>query len=481
MPEFRPELLAEYSREACSVVGCTKTSVLFLEVMVAEETIARPAQGPKIRTGMTKNPGLPDRIEAFDSGVAAGFLRRNEAKMDTQQEVKTDKLGETVAIPSSSCCGHLVVHLRDPGKPHNSPEINQMTTKRDRSLVTELSGRCGLAGDIKGVDGVEAGDPFGASEMPGPDHVGLLKVSHRSSSNVGIGRAAWSTLNFDLLCLAGPGQDLFDGRDGREPTYSLPLNLEMDRFGADAGEGGAVGFVGGQFIAQGQDLLDQRLRRLMRDIFRHPTSVTKSIETELAIATEPFGEPTTASMDTFHSVAEPAGFFIDSNGFEPDFIFISLFHDRLLLPIDFGRSVGDSTNCSRCPYGFTVHDVYTETHYFLFPGFRKDARALIAISNLLVLCSLEYESFGLVLVEAMVQGLPVIETRIGGVSEVVLDGINGLLVPPGDSLALAAAIQSLLSDRRLSAKMGRKGRELFEKRFSVTRMVDEVKKVYFAF
>jgi glycosyltransferase involved in cell wall biosynthesis len=106
---------------------------------------------------------------------------------------------------------------------------------------------------------------------------------------------------------------------------------------------------------------------------------------------------------------------------------------------------------------------------------------LIAISNLLVLCSLEYESFGLVLVEAMVQGLPVIETRIGGVSEVVLDGINGLLVPPGDSLALAAAIQSLLSDRRLSAKMGRKGRELFEKRFSVTRMVDEVKKVYFAF
>jgi hypothetical protein len=124
------------------VVGCTKTSVRFLEVKIAKETIARPAQGPKIRTGMTKNPGLPDRIEAFDSGVAAGFLRRNEAKMDAQQEVKTDKLGETVAIPSSSRRGHLVVHLRDPGKPHNSPGINQMTTKRDRSLVAELAG-CG--------------------------------------------------------------------------------------------------------------------------------------------------------------------------------------------------------------------------------------------------------------------------------------------------------------------------------------------------
>ena len=84
---------------------------------------------------------------------------------------------------------------------------------------------------------------------------------------------------------------------------------------------------------------------------------------ELAIAIEPFGEPTTASMNTFHGVTEPAGFFVDSNGFEPDFIFTSLFHDRLLLLIDFRRSVGDSAKCSRCPYGFTVHDVYAETPY----------------------------------------------------------------------------------------------------------------------
>jgi len=141
------------------------------------------------------------------------------------------------------------------------------------------------------------------------------------------------------------------------------MELIMDRLGSDAGEGDAAGLVGRQFVAQGQNLPDQRLRRLMRDMFRCPALVTKSSETELAIATEPLAEPTTASMDTFHSVAEPAGFFMDSNGFEPDFIFTSLFHDRLLLPIDFGRSVGDSSKCSRCPYGFTVHDVYAETPY----------------------------------------------------------------------------------------------------------------------
>ena len=62
------------------------------------------------------------------------------------------------------------------------------------------------------------------------------------------------------------------------------MNLEMDRFGADTGEGGASGSIGGQFVAQGQDLPDQRLRRLAGDMSRHPTLVTKSIEPEISKA-----------------------------------------------------------------------------------------------------------------------------------------------------------------------------------------------------
>jgi hypothetical protein len=136
----------------------------------------------------------------------------------------------------------------------------------------------------------------------------------------------------------------------------------MNRFGTDAGEGGTTGPMDRQFIAQGQDFPDRRLRRLIGDMSRYPTPITKSIEPEPSIAIEPFGEPTTASMDTLRGVAEPAGLFIDSNGFEPDLIFGSFSHDRLLLPMDFGKIVGDRSKCSRCPYGFTVHDVFTETH-----------------------------------------------------------------------------------------------------------------------
>lgn len=363
MTECRPALIAEYSGEARSVVGRPKTSVRFLEVMVVEKTIARPTQGPKIRTGMTKNTNLPDRIETFDSGVAAGFFRRNESKMDAQQEVKTDDLGETVAIPSSSCRRHLVIHLGDPGKPHNSPGINQMTTKRDRSLVAELAGCGGLSGDINGMDGIEAGDSSGPSEMTGPDQVGLLKVAHLTSRDIGIGRSAGSTLDLDLLCLAGPGQDLLDGRDSREPTYSSSLNLEMDRFGADTGEGGASGSIVGQFVAQVQDIPDQRLRRLVGDMSRHPTLVTKSLEPELSISTKPFGHPKSAPMDSLDDFHKSHSVPVKTNGFLSSLVFALDAHRKNLLPGDMGKSLCDEQIAYRCPYGFSLSDVHTETHY----------------------------------------------------------------------------------------------------------------------
>jgi hypothetical protein len=128
-----------------------------------------------------------------------------------------------------------------------------MAAERDHLLIGELAGCGGLPGDINGMDGIEAGDSSGPTEMMGHNQVGLLKVAHFTSRDIGIGRSARSTLDPDLLCLAGPGQDLLDGRDCREPTYSSSLKLEMDRFGADTGEGGALCSIDGQFVAHGQD------------------------------------------------------------------------------------------------------------------------------------------------------------------------------------------------------------------------------------
>lgn len=68
-----------------------------------------------------------------------------------------------------------------------------------------------------------------------------------------------------------------------------------------------------------------------------------------------------------------------------------------------------------------------------------------------------YESFGLVYLEAMAHGKPAIGCLAGGVPEVVVDGATGLLIPPGDSAALARAILKLAQDEPLAEQMGAAG------------------------
>ena len=65
-----------------------------------------------------------------------------------------------------------------------------------------------------------------------------------------------------------------------------------------------------------------------------------------------------------------------------------------------------------------------------------------------------WEAFGIAVAEGMSYGLPVVGSRIGGIPELVSDGHNGLLVPPGDELALANAIDSFISNRALLREMG---------------------------
>ena len=89
-----------------------------------------------------------------------------------------------------------------------------------------------------------------------------------------------------------------------------------------------------------------------------------------------------------------------------------------------------------------------------FEGFVAHERlpALLAHADLLVLPSL-YEELGTVPLEAMQAGLPIVASETGGVPEVIEDGVNGMLVPPGDPEALARAIDRLLADRNLARRL----------------------------
>jgi len=85
-------------------------------------------------------------------------------------------------------------------------------------------------------------------------------------------------------------------------------------------------------------------------------------------------------------------------------------------------------------------------------GFREDVRRFLSDMDVFVLSS-RFEGLPLTIIEAMFAGLPVVATRVGGVPELVEDGITGFLVPPKDPGALAEALQKLIEDPELRRRM----------------------------
>jgi glycosyltransferase involved in cell wall biosynthesis len=96
-----------------------------------------------------------------------------------------------------------------------------------------------------------------------------------------------------------------------------------------------------------------------------------------------------------------------------------------------------------------------------FVGSRSPDRlvAFYNAANVQVLPSTDVESFGLVLLEAMACGTPVVASRLPGIAALLEDGVDGLLTPPGDEKVLAAALETLLLQRKCAAAMGQRARE----------------------
>lgn len=110
-------------------------------------------------------------------------------------------------------------------------------------------------------------------------------------------------------------------------------------------------------------------------------------------------------------------------------------------------------------------------------GFREDVECALAGMDCFVLPSLN-EGMGRALIEAMAAGLPVIASRVGGIPAMIEDEKNGLLVPAGDSLALAAALRRILSDPTWAWALGQNAMQSIGTGYSVPAMVRAIESVY---
>jgi glycosyltransferase involved in cell wall biosynthesis len=108
--------------------------------------------------------------------------------------------------------------------------------------------------------------------------------------------------------------------------------------------------------------------------------------------------------------------------------------------------------------GLNGEQVFVGTH-----GREGLRRAMLHHTDIFVLPSLSREGLPLALVEAMACGLPIVATTVGGIPEVVEDGVNGLLCPPGDSVCLARKLLSLVEDPEERIRLGRSARRSFER------------------
>jgi glycosyltransferase involved in cell wall biosynthesis len=110
-------------------------------------------------------------------------------------------------------------------------------------------------------------------------------------------------------------------------------------------------------------------------------------------------------------------------------------------------------------------------------GLRHDIPAILNSIDIFVLPTLQ-EAHGGVFVEAMAMRKPVIGTDVGGVSEVIKNGINGCLIGPGNAKALAEAMIQMLGDKEGMAAMGAAGRTMVEQQFSTEKMCERMYALY---
>lgn len=113
----------------------------------------------------------------------------------------------------------------------------------------------------------------------------------------------------------------------------------------------------------------------------------------------------------------------------------------------------------------------------LFLGSRDDIPTILNALDIFVLSS-NSEGLSMAIIEAMAAGLPVVATNVGGNKELVMDGINGLLVPPKCPESIANAVIKLVNNNSFATRLGNTGKDIFLNKFTINKMVEKFIEIY---
>ena len=136
--------------------------------------------------------------------------------------------------------------------------------------------------------------------------------------------------------------------------------------------------------------------------------------------------------------------------------------------------IGDGPDRSAAEHLAVRHRVHDRIHFL---GKQDNVNELLPLADLMLMPS-EMESFGLAALEAMACSVPTIATRVGGVPELIDDGVNGLLFEPGDVAAMSAAAISLLGDASRLRAMSVSARKTAQDRFCASRIIPLYEEFY---
>jgi glycosyltransferase involved in cell wall biosynthesis len=175
-------------------------------------------------------------------------------------------------------------------------------------------------------------------------------------------------------------------------------------------------------------------------------------------------------IETGAPVAGMVGRLVDWKG--PDYFIRAAAKVAQAVPEARFLMVGDAVHGEKS-YVDTLKDLCGElglVDRMVFTGFRDDVLDIVSCLDVMVHASVLPEPGAQVLFEAMAEGCPVVATRGGGVSEIVDDGVTGLLVPPRDAGAMAEAITTILLDRDKAKRMGEAGYRKATESYTVSNM-----------